>query len=135
MKRIPRKITVLIVEDEVIQTLFLKKILKELGYKVIAKVTTGEQAVKVALEDSPDVITMDIFLEGKMDGISAVEEIHKHASIPVIYISGNSDKQNYERAKKTKFVDFLPKPISKSDLAQSFTMIRNSLRLNQSKAS
>lgn len=130
-----KPITVLIVEDDVIQTLLLKKIITKLGFKVIGKVTSAEQAIKAALEDSPDIITMDIFLEGPMDGISAVEEIHKHHQIPVIYISANSDKKNHERVKKTNYVDFLSKPINMNVLAETFTLISNSFNLNCSQAS
>lgn len=127
--------TVLIVEDEVIQTLLLNKIIQQLGFKVIGKATSGEQAIQEALKNSPDIITMDIKLEGEMDGIRAVEEIHKHNEIPVIYITGNSDKYNYERAKKTNFADFLSKPISFNILASSLSQIIGNMQIKSESGS
>lgn len=112
---------ILIVEDEMIQSILLEKLVKSLGYKVVGKVTTGADAIKMALELQPDVITMDISLQDDIDGIMATKSIQSKSMIPVIYISGNSDQYNYQRAKKTNFIDFIPKPVNKESLAKSFS--------------
>lgn len=109
---------VLIVEDDALQSLLLEKFVSKLGYNIIGKTAKGEEAVKLALELEPDIITMDIYLEHDMDGISAVEEIHKSKIIPVIYITGNSDDYNLKRVQKTQFVDYLLKPITIESLRQ-----------------
>jgi len=112
---------ILIVEDEMIQSILLEKLIKSLGYKVIGKVTTGADAIEMALKLKPDVITMDISLQDDIDGIMATKSIQDKTMIPVIYISGNSDKYNYERAEKTTFIDFIPKPVNRESLAKSFS--------------
>lgn len=112
---------ILIVEDEMIQSILLEKLIKSLGYKVVGKVTTGADAIKMALKLKPDVITMDISLQDDIDGIMATKSIQDITMIPVIYISGNSDKYNYQRAEKTTFIDFIPKPVNKELLAKSFS--------------
>lgn len=111
---------ILIVEDEMIQSILLEKLIKSLGYEVIGKVTTGAEAIEMALRLKPDIITMDISLQDDIDGIMATRSIQKKSMIPVIYISGNSDKYNYERAEKTNYIDFIPKPVNREILAKSF---------------
>lgn len=113
--------TVLIVEDEMIQSILLEKLITSLGYEVISKVTTGAEAIEMALDLNPDIITMDISLQDDIDGIMATSSIQKKSMIPVIYISGNSDKYNYERASKTNYIDFIPKPVNREILAKSFS--------------
>lgn len=89
-----------------------------LGYDVVGKAIAGEEAIQKAIMLNPDVIMMDISLKGEMDGVQAMEEIRKVSDVPVIYLSGNSDKFNYERAKKTNFIEYLVKPITSDDLVK-----------------
>lgn len=112
---------ILIVEDELIQSILLEKLIKSLGYTVIGKATSGSDAIRMALNLQPDLITMDISLQDDIDGIMATQSIQDKNMIPVIYISGNSDKYNLERAETTNFIDFIPKPVSKECLAKSFS--------------
>lgn len=116
---------ILIVEDELIQSILLEKLIKSMGYKVIGKATTGADAIEMAINLQPDLITMDISLQDDIDGIMATQSIQDKNMIPVIYISGNSDKYNFERAEKTNFIDFIPKPVSKESLAKSFFKAEN----------
>lgn len=116
---------VLIVEDELIQSILLEKLIRSLGYTVVGKATKGEQAIEMAASLNPDLITMDISLQDNIDGIMATKKIQESSDIPVIYISGNSDKYNYERAEKTNFIDFIPKPVNKEVLTASFTKAEN----------
>ena len=66
---------ILIVEDESIVALDLKHRLMELGYVVTAVTNSGEKAIQQAAETRPDLVLMDIRLNGKMDGIEAAEAI------------------------------------------------------------
>ncbi|WP_340103480.1 response regulator [Rhodohalobacter sp. 8-1] len=116
---------ILIVEDEMIQSILLEKLIKSLGYKVVGKVTTGAEAIEMALKLKPDVITMDISLQDDIDGIMATKSIQDKSMIPVIYISGNSDQYNYKRAETTNFIDFIPKPVNRESLAKSFSKAEN----------
>lgn len=115
---------ILVVEDERITAEDIKDGLISLGYKVPAVVYSGEDAVKKAEELKPDLILMDIKLEGEMDGIEAAEEIKKHYDIPVIYLTAYSDEGTVERAKKTEpegyvlkgHSGFIHKPFEESEL-------------------
>lgn len=107
---------ILIVEDEMIIALMIEKMVENLGHSVIAKVTSGEEAVEMALKYTPDLILMDIRLQGEMDGIEAMIQIRKQIDVQVIYISGNTDNLYKKRVKKSDCLGFLTKPITMNDL-------------------
>lgn len=114
---------VLIVEDDVIISLVIENMIKELGHDVVGKATTGEEAIKLAVTHSPDLLLMDIRLKGEMDGIEAVTEIKQKIKTSVIYLTGNSDRVNYERARETEFIDLITKPFTISDLTRSLNLV------------
>jgi CheY-like chemotaxis protein len=93
-----------------------ERLIKKLGFDVVAKVTKGADAIEKTDELDPDIIVMDISLKGEMDGIEAMETIREKSSVPVIYLSGSGDRYSYERAKKTNFTDYLTKPVTSGDL-------------------
>jgi two-component system, response regulator PdtaR len=108
---------VLIVEDDLIIALSTEKMVERLGCEVVKMVTTGEDAVKSAIEKNPDVILMDIRLAGEMDGIDATMEIRKHLNgVRVIYITGNADPAYREKAEGSGFEAYLIKPVRFDEL-------------------
>ncbi len=113
---------VLIVEDEMIIAMLIERMVTNLGHEVIEKVPSGEEAIDKALEHNPDLILMDIRLKGEIDGIEAMSRIQEKISIPVIYISGNSDLAHQKKMDNTDYIDFLSKPITQSDLSKSFNV-------------
>lgn len=117
---------VLIVEDDMIIAMVLEKMVLKLNHHVIEKVVTGKKAIETAQNEVPDLILMDIQLNDDIDGIMAMQKIRKSSDVPVIYITGNSDPYNMERARKTNFVDYLIKPIQMNDLKKSIDKAFNS---------
>lgn len=113
---------ILVVEDETVIAKNLEKLLKGMGYGVIGISSTGEDAVKIALDKHPDLILMDIRLEGKMDGVEAAVQIRKHVDIPVIYVTAFADKTTLQRAKETQPYGYLHKPFKKGDLQSAIEM-------------
>lgn len=107
---------IFIVEDDMLLSLVEERLLMKLGYSVIGKSVSGEDAVPKIKAVKPDAILMDISLSGEMDGIDTMAKVRNFSSVPVIYLSGNSDQLNLERAKKTQYVDYLVKPITEHDL-------------------
>ncbi len=114
---------VLIVEDDMIISLVIENMVKELGHDVVGKATSGDEAIRLASEQSPDLVLMDIRLKGEMDGIEAVTEIKQKIATKVIYLTGNSDRVNYERARETEFIDLITKPFTISDLTKSLDLV------------
>lgn len=113
---------VLIVEDEMIIAMLIERMVSNLGHQVVEKVSSGEGAIQAAIAHRPDLILMDIRLKGDIDGIEAMKQIQEKMSIPVIYISGNSDIAHQKKIENTNYVDFLSKPITQSDLSKSVGM-------------
>ena len=111
------KITVLIVEDEGIVAENLASKLKNLGYEVAGIATRGEEAVAMADRLRPNLVLMDILLEGSMDGIEAAEVIHRQYDVPVIYLTAYSDPATLARAKVTGPFGYILKPFEERDLA------------------
>lgn len=81
-----------------------------MGYQVTGVVASGEAVIDNITVNKPDIILMDISLEGKIDGISAVQKINAITDIPVIYLTANSDSEIFERAKQTEPYAYLIKP-------------------------
>jgi CheY-like chemotaxis protein len=107
---------IMIVEDEFIAARSEKRSLEELGYTVSAKVASGEEAVKKAEEDKPDLVLMDINLKGKMDGIEAAGIIRSRFDIPSIFVTAYSDAKLLERAKITEPFGYLIKPFENREI-------------------
>ena len=114
-----KKTSIFIVEDDHFQAFILDKMVKSLGYDVVGKSSTGEEAAQLAVELKPDIIFMDISLGGEMDGIDTAIAIQKDIYTRIIYITGNSDDHHRKRANETNYSDYLIKPVTKDILVQS----------------
>lgn len=114
-----QKKKVMIVEDDLILNLLYESYLDKLGYDAEGELVYGKTAIEVAKKRKPDLILMDISLEGEIDGIDAMKEIREFSDVPVIYITGNSDPYHVQRAKETGYLDYLVKPIEFNDLKNS----------------
>jgi len=110
---------VFIVEDDLILNLLYESYMEKLGFETTGELVYGKTAVDLAKKIDPDLILMDIALDGEMDGIQAMKEIRKFSEVPVIYITGNSDPHHKSRAKETGYLDYLIKPIEFEDLKTS----------------
>lgn len=117
--RSSQPLKVLIVEDNLILSLLQEKIVTQCGYEVIGKVTTGEEADLICRENSPDLILMDIFLKGELNGLQAARRIWRYSTMPIIFISGNFDLYQKKRDSLTGVHDFITKPFTKNQLLTS----------------
>lgn len=107
---------ILIVEDERIVAKDISKRLKNLGYIVVAAVSSGEEAIEKAGETRPDLVLMDIRLKGKIDGINASEQIRAEFNIPVIFLTAYADEKTLQRAKVTEPFGYIVKPFDEREL-------------------
>lgn len=107
---------ILIVEDERVVAESIREILCGFGYDVIGIQASAETSVAIALKERPDLIIMDIKLNGEMDGIEAVEKVHETAYLPVVYLTAYSEPATIERANRTRHSGFVKKPVMDGDL-------------------
>ena len=113
---------ILIVEDEFVIAQDLKMTIESFGFDVCAVVSSGEDAVIKAAEHEPDLIMMDIMLEGDMDGIEAAELIHANKDVPIIYLTAYADTSTLIRAKASKPEAYLLKPWDERELQSTIKM-------------
>lgn len=109
-------IDILIVEDEAIISADIESRLKKMGYGIAGIASRGEEAVKLALHDRPQLVLMDIQLSGAIDGIETAEEIKRLYNVPVVYLTAHSDSATLSRAKLTGPYGFVRKPIENREL-------------------
>jgi len=107
---------IFIVEDERIVADDVRMSLERLGYGVSGIAYSGEEAIRIAENDHPDLILMDIVLEGEMDGIKATSIIRSRFNIPVVYLTAYADEKTLERAKITEPFGYILKPFEDNDL-------------------
>ena len=103
---------ILICEQEPIIAEDITVSLRSLGYEVVGLVSTGEEAIRIAEETQPDLILMNIKLQGEMQGATAYQRIRSGHDIPVIYISDHDKPDTVERVKMSQPYGYLFKPVS-----------------------
>ena len=113
---------VLIVEDDRFISTILKMFLKDLGHELIGRCETGIEAVEMCRKERPDVVLMDIHIEGELDGIQTTERLKTDFDIPVIYVSSDTSSYIIERAIVTNSYGFLVKPVNKKELGISIDL-------------
>lgn len=109
---------ILIVEDDPILSLVQTKFIQKMGFEVVSSVSNGDDAIQAVKEFSPDIIVMDMRIEGKLDGIQTMQEIQKFSEVPVIYLTGNSEMAMLERSRETNMKGFLVKPVNYAELEE-----------------
>ncbi|HET8711404.1 MAG TPA: response regulator [Spongiibacteraceae bacterium] len=113
---------VMIVEDERVVAFNLRQRLLKLGYEVPAVAVSGEQALTSADQNHPDIVLMDINIEGDIDGIQTAERLGSAAPIPVIYLTAHSEEATLARARSTNPYGYLIKPFSERELHATIQM-------------
>lgn len=112
----PEHPSILLVEDNVIVAFDMQQRLQQLGYAVQGIVASGEEAVETVSRQAPSLILMDIYLEGRMDGIEAAQKILERSQIPIIFLTGHDDEETLDRAKITETFGYIIKPAKPRDL-------------------
>lgn len=108
----------LVVEDNFLAALLIELTLKEAGYRVIATVRTGEQAIEYAAEHHPELVVMDVNLAGDLDGVQAAARIHSVAGSDVLFQTAYSDRDTISRIDKVPNVGRLTKPLDPAKLLE-----------------
>ena len=110
------KLKILIVEDEGVVALQLKINLQKWDYAVSGIFASGEEALENLKTSSPDLVLMDMNLQGDLDGIETAEVIRKQYNLPVIYLTANSEEKTIRRAKETQPYGYILKPFNAQEI-------------------
>jgi PAS domain S-box-containing protein len=109
-------VRILIVEDDRVVARDIQHQLTRIGHTVVGSTAVGEDALPLALETRPDLVLMDIRLEGEMDGIDAAHLVRERCQIPVIFLTAYADDETVQRASRTEPFGYLLKPFEDSQL-------------------
>jgi len=107
---------ILVVEDETLIALSIKKELQILGYHVTGVVSSSTAAFKSLEKELADLVLMDIKLKGGIDGIETGKKIRELYNLPFVYITAHTDTETLERAKRSEPYGYVVKPIEQRDL-------------------
>lgn len=107
---------ILLVEDEQIVALELKDRLTRMGHSVVGIVTSGQEAIEESRRLRPDLIVMDIKLQGELDGIDAAAAIRKELDTAIVYLTAYADETTLQRAKITQPYGYVLKPFHEREL-------------------
>ncbi len=113
---------IFIVEDDRFITAIFTMFLRDLGHELIGKSGSGKEAVEMCREIKPDIVLMDIHLEGELDGIQTAEMLKREIDVPIIYISSDTTSHVIERAIVSNSYGYLVKPINKKELGISIDL-------------
>jgi PAS domain S-box-containing protein len=117
-----QKARVLVVEDESITAQDVAAILLNLGYSVTSTVASGNKALEAVEADRPDIILMDIVLQGDLDGIATTRRIRSRFDIPIVYLTAYSDEKTLLAAKNSELFGYVLKPIDSRELQIAIEM-------------
>jgi two-component system, cell cycle sensor histidine kinase and response regulator CckA len=107
---------ILVVEDEAIIAADLMDRLRAQGYLVCDWVPTGEEAIARAASEVPDLVLMDIVLQGKLSGIDAAAQIRDRFDIPVVFVTSHGDADTVARATASEPFGYVMKPFNDREL-------------------
>ena len=110
------KVKILIVEDEAIIAENLAARLELMDYEITDIVHNGEDALKAFKNELPDLVLLDINLEGEMDGVDLAGQLAHIQPAPVIYLTAQADRLTVERPKRTHPATYMLKPINYREL-------------------
>ncbi|MCX5632251.1 MAG: response regulator [Phycisphaerae bacterium] len=129
---------ILIVEDESIVAMDIRRTLQNLGYEITGTVASGQAAVQEARQNPPDLVLMDIALNGPMDGIEAAAQIRSDLGVPIVYLTAHTEDMTVDRAITVEPFGYLGKPFKdrelKAAVETALTLSKSQKELKASKA-
>jgi DNA-binding NtrC family response regulator len=113
---------ILVVEDEQIVAVDIESHLERLGYRVVGTAVSGDEACRKVSDLEPDLVIMDVRIEGATDGIEAARRIRQSRDVPVVFLTAYADAETVERAKGAEPYGYLVKPFDPRDLHMTIQM-------------
>jgi two-component system sensor histidine kinase UhpB len=118
-------VKILVVEDDPAVADLIARYLKRSGYSVAACVATGEDALTEAARARPDLVLMDIGLQGELDGVQTAGRLRARFDVPVVFLTGLADDETLKRSQGAQAFGYLLKPFRPEDLKASIDLALN----------
>ncbi|HYC57039.1 MAG TPA: sigma 54-interacting transcriptional regulator [Candidatus Binatia bacterium] len=122
---------ILVVEDESIVAVDIASRLERIGYQVVGTARTAQAAYELADKHRPDLVLMDVRIEGEEDGISASVRIRNDFEIPVVFLTAYADGETIERAREAAPLGYIIKPFDQRDLQVTVELALHRSRIHQ----
>ncbi|MDD5388598.1 MAG: PAS domain S-box protein [Gallionellaceae bacterium] len=110
---------ILIVEDDPDAAQLLEGLLRAAHHQIIGIAGNGREALRLAASTRPDLVIMDIVLQGDLDGIETAAILAERQDVPVLYLTAHSDDALYARARATSPLAYLHKPFEERELQRA----------------
>lgn len=115
--------SIFVVEDDALTAAQLRTYIEEMGYRFAGKADNAKSALDEIRQTRPDLVLMDIRLNGAMDGVELAAQLHDDNTVAVLYLSAYAHSDELARAKLTEPDGYLVKPFNKQSLQASIEMI------------
>ena len=120
----PHRSRALIVEDEPLFAISLEADMRALGFDICDLASDGEKALSHAMSNQPDVVLMDVNLEGDREGIEAAKSLREECDVPIVFVTGCTDRDTVARIHElVPGAPVLPKPVWRDRLADAVTAV------------
>lgn len=107
---------ILVVEDESIVAFDIASRLTRLGHKVVGTARSADAAFSLCERHRPDLVLMDVRIEGEEDGISLAGRVRDAFDIPVVFLTAYADPATLERARGAAPLGYIVKPFDQRDI-------------------
>ena len=108
--------SILIVEDEMVSSLFLRRCVEKIGHRVAGTATTGAGAIEQSRALQPDLVLMDVGLKGAMNGVQAACAIYREQQIPIVFVTAYTHEEICRHGELPGTYDYLSKPVNLEQL-------------------
>jgi two-component system, response regulator PdtaR len=116
----PRRRRALIVEDDLMIALDLEGAMSGLGFDICGLASTADTARSIAMDNQPDIVLMDVNLDGGREGIEAARWLREVCNTAVIFVTSYTDEDTVERIREqVPGARVLPKPVYRDRLADA----------------
>ncbi len=119
------KTKIIVVEDELLIALHIKKVLEKNDYDVVIDITSVEDAIAYIEQFPPDLVLIDINLHKDKEGTELGSYLLQKNTIPYIYITSYSDKSTLEKVNITRPKGYIVKPFREEDLLATISIVLN----------
>jgi YesN/AraC family two-component response regulator len=114
---------IVIVEDEAYSVMSLEMVLRMLGYEVVGTAASGERALEIIGATRPDLVMVDVRLNGKLTGLETIERMRAFHDASVVLMTGYRDPETLERIKRCEHAACLFKPFMPYDVEAALEQV------------